>query len=216
MKKIKWIFFDIDNTLFDSHCLATNARKNAVKAMIKAGLKTRFGPAFKKLMQIVKKCGANYSGHFDRLVAFYGVPKEKRARIIAAGIVEYHNTKFRLLKPFPGVKKTLKKLKRIGYKVGIITNGRAVKQWDKLIRLNVSKLFEVIVISEEARAEKPSAKIFRIALKKAGCKPEEALMIGDREEDMAAKKININAIMFKGRNFTKLFDEVKKIEKGKK
>jgi len=51
MKKIKWVFFDIDNTLFDSHSLAKNARKNAVKAMIKTGLKASNRAAFKKLMQ---------------------------------------------------------------------------------------------------------------------------------------------------------------------
>ena len=215
MKKIKWVFFDIDNTLFDSHKLSTNARKNAVKAMIKAGLNTKPGPAFKKLVQIVKKYGSNYPGHFDKLVQAYKVPTEKRSRIIAAGIVEYHNTKFKLLKPFSGVKSTLKRLGMMGYGLGIITNGRATKQWDKLIRLNVSKCFDIVIISEEVRAEKPSKKIFRIALKKAKCKASEAVMIGDKPEDMAAKKVGMRTIMFKGRKFSRLVNEIKKIEKKK-
>ncbi|HIJ98604.1 TPA: TIGR02253 family HAD-type hydrolase [archaeon] len=215
MKNIKWVFFDIDNTLFDSRGLSTNARKNAVKAMIKAGLNTKFGPAFKKLLQIVKKYGSNYPGHFDKLVQAYKVKKEERSRIVAAGIVEYHNTKFRLLKPFPGVKKTLEKLKASGYKLGIITNGRATKQWDKLIRLNVSKFFDIVVISEEVGSEKPSKKIFRTALKKAKCRAREAVMIGDKPEDMAAEKIGMHTVMFKGRNFTKLINETKKIENKK-
>ncbi len=213
--KIKWVFFDIDNTLFDTHKLATNARKNAVKAMIRAGLKAKESAAFKKLMQIVKKYGSNYEGHFDRLVQSYGVPKAQRKRIVAAGIVEYHNTKFKLLKPFPAVKKTLQRLKANGQRLGIISNGVAVKQWDKLIRLNVSGFFDVVIISEEAGATKPSAKIFKIALRKAGCKAQEALMIGDDPIDAAAKKVGMHAILIKKGNFSRVVNDVKKIE-GKK
>ncbi len=35
---IKAIFFDIDDTLYDSTKLTTMARKNSIKAMIDAGL----------------------------------------------------------------------------------------------------------------------------------------------------------------------------------
>ncbi len=199
MKKIKWVFFDIDNTLFDSRRLAETARKNAVKAMIKAGLKANHNSAFKKLMQIVKKYGSNYPGHFDKLVETYKVPKEKRAQIIAAGIVEYHNTKFKLLKPFPKAKETLGKLKKKGCKLGVITNGRAVKQWDKLIRLGLADFFEVVVVSEEAKCKKPQPGIFKIALKRAMCRPQEALMIGDKKEDAAAKKAGMGIILLRGK-----------------
>ncbi len=215
MKKIKWVFFDIDNTLFDSRKLATNARKNAVRAMIRAGLNARQGKAYKKLTEIVKKYTANYPGHFDKLVAAYKVPKSKRAQIIAAGIGEYHNTKFKLLVPYPGIKRTLRRLRADGRRLGVITNGRAVKQWDKLIRLNVSGFFEVVVISEEVEVAKPKKKIFKIALKQAKCRPSDAVMIGDKVEDMAAEKVGIRAIMFKGKRFARLVNEIKKIEREK-
>jgi len=213
--KIKWVFFDIDNTLFDTHRLATSARKNAVKAMIRAGLKAKESAAFKKLMQIVKKYSSNYEGHFDKLVEAYNVPKEKRKRIVAAGIVEYHNTKFKLLKPFPAVKKTLQRLTANGQRLGIISNGVAVKQWDKLIRLNVSEFFDVVIISEEAGAAKPNAKIFKIALKRAGCKAQEALMVGDDPIDAAAEKVGMHAVIVKQGNFKKALNEIKKIERKK-
>lgn len=213
MKKINWIFFDIDNTLFDSHSLAKNARKNAVRAMIRSGLKAKPAAAFKKLMQIVKKYGSNYEGHFDKLTQSYRVPKEQRKRIVAAGIVEYHNTKFKLLKPFPKVKKTLRGLRAEGRRLGVITNGVAVKQWDKLIRLGLSNFFEIVVISEEVGSAKPAGKIFRAALKKAKCKAKEALMVGDSLIDKAAEKVGILAIIVKNGNFGKVLNEIKKSEK---
>ncbi len=210
--KIRWIFFDIDNTLFDSRKLATNARKNAVRAMIRAGLNAKQNEAYKKLTEIVKKYTANYPGHFDKLVAAYKVSKSKRAQIIAAAIGEYHNTKFKLLVPYSGVERTLRRLRAEGRRLGVITNGRAVKQWDKLIRLNVSGFFEVVVISEEVGVPKPNKKIFKIALKQAKCRSSEAVMIGDKIEDMAAEKVGMHAIMFKGKRFARLVNEINKIE----
>jgi len=222
MAKIKWVFFDIDNTLFDSHRLSTAARKNAVEAMIRAGLKANFNAAFAELMEIVRKHGSNYPGHFNKLVSAYKVPREMQAEIIAAGIVEYHNTKFKLLVPFSGVKETLRKLRAKGCKLGVITNGRAVKQWDKLIRLGLSGFFKVVVISEEAGVGKPNKEIFKAALKKAECRPKEAIMVGDNEDDIAAKKIGMRTVCFGNKNqgadyqikrFPEILKTVRKIEK---
>ena len=218
MARIKWVFFDIDNTLFDSQRLAAEARKNAVRAMIKAGLKAKPNEAFEKLMSIVKRYTSNYPEHFDRLVAEYDVEKELRAKIIAAGQGEYHNTKFRLLVPLEGGKETLRKLKRRGYSLGIITNGRAVKQWDKIIRLSVSEFFEpsTVIISEDAKAEKPQESIFTYALWKAKCPPHEAIMVGDKEEDMAAKHVGMHVIMVRrGQSFSEILKQVERIEKGR-
>lgn len=193
--KIKWLFFDIDNTLFDTKGLALKARKNALKAMIKAGLSEKsIGTAYEKLEKIIKKFGSNYSKHFNELVKEYKVPAKDRTRIITAGIVAYHNTKFEHIKPLRGLVPTLKKLSRKGYKLGIITNGIAVKQWEKLIRLGVQDFFKVVVISEEVGFEKPSKEIFEKALKLAKCKAGEAVMIGDKNEDMVASKVGMKTI----------------------
>ena len=217
MARIKWIFFDIDNTLFDSQRLASEARKNAVRAMIKAGLKAKPNEAFERLMEIVKRYGSNYPEHFDKLAEEYGVPEELHGKVVAAGQGEYHNTKFRLLVPFEGVKETLRKLKKRGYELGIITNGREKKQWDKIIRLSISEFFEpvMVVISERVGFEKPAAKIFEEAIRRAKCVPHEAVMVGDKEEDMAAKNVGLKVIMYKRNgSFSEILKQVERIEKG--
>lgn len=196
--KIKWLFFDIDNTLFDTKGLALKARKNALKAMIDAGLPAKdIDTAYTKLEKIIKKFGSNYGQHFNELVKEYKVPEKYRTKIITSGIVAYHNTKFEHIKPFEDVVPTLKKLSRKGYEFGVITNGLAVKQWEKLIRLGIQDFFKVVVISEEVGFEKPGKEIFEKALKLAFCKAEEVVMIGDKEEDMAASKVGIRTIGLK-------------------
>ncbi len=208
---LKWVFFDIDNTLFNSKELAEQARKNAIRAMIDAGLPAKsVNLAYRKLMKIVNKYSSNYPHHFNKLIEEYNVRKNK-SQIVAAGVVAYHDTKFAYLKPFPDVVPTLLKLSK-KYKLGIITNGRAVKQWDKLIRLGLQHFFDMVIISEEVGFKKPDLRIFEIAIKKAKCKPSEAVMIGDREDDMAAKEIGMKTINIKKlEKFDKVLKAVEKI-----
>ena len=58
MTKIKWVFFDIDDTLFNSKELSLRARINALKAMINAGLpENDLESAYDRLMKIINKFG---------------------------------------------------------------------------------------------------------------------------------------------------------------
>lgn len=177
-KEIKAIFFDVDDTLFDSTTLAKMARMNAVKAMIECGLPIRnVQKGYSLLMKIVEKYGSNYDEHFDRLLETLGCNRDPK--IIAAGIVAYHDTKLAYIKPNPDVVPTLIALRDKGCKLGVVSNGRSIKQWEKLIRLGLHHFFDVVVISEDVGSEKPQSEIFKAAIKELGVKPEEAVYAGD-------------------------------------
>lgn len=188
---IKAIFFDIDNTLYDSTLQVEMARNNAIKAMIEAGLDVDEKKATNELKRIVKSYGSNYTLHYNKLVQKFN--SKENPHIIAAGIVAYHNTKLAHLTPFPETIPTLLELRDLGYRLGIITDGKAIKQWEKLIRLGIQHFFDTVVISEYAGNEKPNEKIFRLALKNIKCKAEEAMMVGDRlDKDISgANKIGM-------------------------
>jgi len=205
---MKWLFFDIDNTLFNSKELALRARQNAVEEMIDAGLPVKsVSDGYAKLRKIIDKTDSNASNHFNLLAEEYKVGH--KSHIVAAGVVAYHDTKFAYLKPFPDVVPTLLELRK-KYHLGIITNGRAVKQWDKLIRLGVHHFFELVVISEEVGFEKPAKEIFESALKQAKCKASETVMIGDKESDFAAKNVGMKVIDVKKlENFSEILDNIK-------
>jgi len=172
------VLFDIDDTLFDSSTLAKMARMNAIKAMIECGLPIRnVQKGYFLLMKIVEKYGSNYDEHFDRLLETLGC--SRNPKIIAAGIVAYHDTKLGYIKPDPDVIPTLIALRDKCCRLGIVSNGRSVKQWEKLIRLGLHHFFDTVIISEDVGSEKPQSKIFKVAIEELGVKPEETVYAGD-------------------------------------
>ena len=64
-------------------------------------------------------------------------------------------------------------------KICILTDLTALIQYRKLIHLQITPYVHEIVSSEEAGAEKPSARIFHLALQKLKLPPERVCMIGD-------------------------------------
>jgi len=175
MPKIKAVLFDLDYTLYKTGLQVSSARQSAVKAMIEAGLEVEQGQALRKLEAIVTKFGPNYDHHYDRLLESYGV-KDKE-RIVAAGITAYHDTKLAYLKPYTDTVKTLLTLRDMGVKLGVVTEGVPVKQWEKLIRLGLSHFFHTVVIN---KGERKCAPDFGKALRGLGCVASEAVMVGDR------------------------------------
>ena len=200
MNKIKAVFFDIDDTLYDSTLQAEMVRKNAIKAMIEAGLEIKEEEGLGVLNDIVKKFGSNYQNHFNELLKEFGY--DENPRIIAAGIVAYHTTKSAYLVPFPDTVPTLLKLRDLGYRLGVITDGVAVKQWEKLIRLGLQHFFHTVIISGEIKREKPDVVVFNLAAKKVGCLPKEVVMVGDRldRDILGANKAGMTTVqMVKGK-----------------
>ena len=130
---IKTVFFDIDDTLYDTSGFAKLARKAALNAMIDAGLPLSNYEAYILLRKIIKEKGSNYDRHFNVLTK--RVFGEEKPLLIALGMITYHNVKFALLRLFPETMATLIHLKVQGYHMGVISNGLTIKQYEKLVRL---------------------------------------------------------------------------------
>jgi len=210
MAKIKALFFDIDDTLYDSSKLAKMARKNSINAMIDAGLPEKDEvKVFEILKKIIKKFGSNYPHHYDELIKEMG--ENWNPKIIATGVVAYEHTKVGYLKPFPKVVPILLEIKK-NYKLGIISNGLAIKQWEKLVGLGVHHLFNTVVTSEEEGFEKPDQKIFMQAVKKIGLKPEECIMVGDKlaNDILGAKKSGMLTILIHDDNGRRMSTDTEK------
>jgi len=184
----KAVFFDIDNTLFDTKRLAEASRKNAIRAMIESGFKAGESEAYDELLEIVSNFGSNYGSHFDELLKKFD--QIATPHIIAAGIVAYHNTKNAYLVPYPEVVPTLITLRDNGLKLGVITDGLAVKQWEKLIKLGLQHFFHSVLISEEKGVVKPETTSFLDACNSLECQPDQAVMVGDKlEKDILGANI---------------------------
>ncbi|BAW31594.1 MAG TPA: TIGR02253 family HAD-type hydrolase [Methanothermobacter sp.] len=193
----KAVYFDIDDTLYDTSSFARLARKAALSVMIEAGLPLKQEEAYSLLRNIIDEKGSNYDKHFNVLTE--KVFGEEKPLLIALGVITYHNVKFALLRPFPQTIPTLIYLKGKGYNLGVISNGLTIKQWEKLIRLGIHHFFDEVVTSEEVGFQKPDIEIFREALNRMGCKPEDSVMVGDkfREDIIGAVNAGMSAILVK-------------------
>ncbi len=166
---VKLVVFDVDDVLYDATLQKRNARENAIKAMIDAGLPIDYEVFLKKLREVIEEKGEDYGKHFDETLIRLGL--RANSRIIAAGVVAYHDTKRAYLRPFPKAFSTVLELRESGYRIGICSSGQPIKDWEKIIRLGMQHLFHHSWIGE-ANYEK-----FEEILKELKLKPEEAVLV---------------------------------------
>jgi len=191
---ITTVFFDLDDTLYNTTRLAKLSRQAAVHSMISKGLPLTLDEGIERLTKIIKEKGSNFSNHFDILVE--ETLGRRDYKIISAGIIGYHNTKFANITPFDDTLSTLIELRRMGLSLNIISNGRAVKQWDKILRLGLEAFFDNVIISEEAGFKKPERDIYELAMTRSRCTACESLFIDNDEECiLGAKAIGMRTVL---------------------
>jgi len=192
--KMKCVLFNINDTLYDSSLQTSTARMNAIRAMIETGLPTDIETAYRVLQDIVKEHGPDYPKHFDELLKQLGLRWEPR--VIASGVIAYRETSAAYLKPYPDTVPTLLKLRDSGYKLGVVSEGIAVKQWQKLVQLGVQHIFHFVIISEEMGLKTLDQSLFKVALKKLDAKPEESIFVGSRLEPdiMCANSVGVISV----------------------
>lgn len=79
---------------------------------------------------------------------------------------------------YPEVTAVLDRL-RGSHALGVVTNGASCLQREKLAAANLSRYFDVVVVSAEVGAAKPEPVIFEHALAQFGVPSANALMVGD-------------------------------------
>lgn len=187
MPQLKAILFDIDDTLFSTTEFARKARANAVAAMVKAGLDLPEEVVLRELEEVLAEFSSNYEHHFDKLLMRLRPPSLSRvnpALIVAAGVVAYHDTKFRELYPFEDVLPFFAALRQAHLRLGILTHGWTVKQAEKLVRLGLVPYLEptAVFISDQIGISKPNPKLWSLALADMRLVASEAMYVGDSPE----------------------------------
>jgi len=106
-----------------------------------------------------------------------GAPGDGLARRIAEDFAARRCAAERL---FPEAVATLEWLRERGVPLGLVTNGDARMQRDKIARHGLEGFFGVMVIEGEFGCGKPDARVFRHALEALRVAPRGAWMVGDR------------------------------------
>lgn len=169
---IQWIFFDIGSTLVDEE----EAYRHRVREMIR-GTDVSFEQFWEKRIQFAKE-GDNGD---QKAIEYYGLYK-----------TPWHSEDER---PYPDAAPVLAELKKRGFRLGVIANQNPGTR-DRLANWDLLPSFDVVVASAEAGVAKPDPAIFRIALEQAGCRPENAVMVGDRLDNdiRPAKELGMKTI----------------------
>ena len=98
------------------------------------------------------------------------------ARAIASEFARRRRARMRL---FPDTLACLAAWRAGGIALGLVTNGDAVQQRDKIERHALASYFDVIVIEGEFGAGKPDAAVYHHALHVLGARAADTCMVGD-------------------------------------
>ena len=183
---IRTVIFDIDGTLYDYY----SANDRAMDAIQNYACENfgwseeQFRKAHKEAYDILYQKAEGTAASHSRMIR-YGILAERAglSEVHALNMDEIYWTAFiKDIVPFPDLPETITSLKEDGYRIGIGTNMTAYPQYLKLRRLGLLDLFDFVMTSEEALAEKPRKQFFLCCAEKAGCAPQECLFIGDEME----------------------------------
>ncbi|MCR9247115.1 MAG: HAD-IA family hydrolase [bacterium] len=184
MSSLDAIFFDIDDTLFSTSVFADQARRAAIDAMLRAGLRAERDVALRELQDVIAEFSSNYGNHFDKVLDRLGNESwegQNRAVIVAAGVVAYHDTKWSKLKVWDDVYEVLKWLAEQPIPRGIISAGITIKQAEKVVRLGVLEFLtpSAIFFTDQVGFSKPNPKLYRRVLEHLDLEPARCLYVGD-------------------------------------
>lgn len=189
---LQGVLTDIDNTLLDYMFFKQQCSKAAASAMVAYGLPAASAKeAYDRLFAIYNQHGIESETALTRLVESYGITDLlKKAVLIQAGLIAYLQTKPSVLLAYPEAIETLQRLKRMGLKLGIVSDAPLEKAVQRLMVTGLLDYFgSRIVTPTQAGADKRSEKPFLLALERFGLKAEETLFIGDNpDRDIAGAK----------------------------
>lgn len=196
------VMFDTDNTLYNTdaaHEKATAAAEQ--KACKLLGATTQeFRGAFTEARSRVKgQLGTTASSH-SRLLYFQSTIEILGMRSQLLMTLDIEQTYWRAFLNasvlYPDVRDFILDLRGAGIRTAVITDLTARIQFRKLIYFGLDEVFDFVVTSEEAGADKPARAPFEIALRKLGEAPERCWMIGDNiDTDIeGARAFNITAV----------------------
>ena len=99
---------------------------------------------------------------------------------------------------FENVEKTLQRLKKQRYTLGLVSNGKTPFQEHNFYALGITEYFSTIVVSEAVGLRKPDPAIFLYACTQLNCNPSDCIFIGDnpKADIEGAKNVGMKTIFF--------------------
>ena len=203
---VKAVLFDLDNTLFDHR----HASKSAI-GVVREGCEVFGAKPLEELeLEAHRLLEETFEGvlagaitveearveRFRRLISWSG---EKPALDDAAEMAaRYREAYQKARRPIPGAVELLRRLRRSEVTVGIVTDNFTAEQQDKIACCGLDGYIDFLVTFEQIGSTKRETKIFETALRKADCRADEAVMVGDNfdADVIGARPAGIRVVWF--------------------
>ena len=173
---MKYAIFDMDGTLIDSMPIWNNLGVDILKAN---------GVSYPdNILEILTPLGINKGSEY-LIELGLNMTKEEIFRAEVSYAAKYYEESIPLKK---GALEYLKRLKKEGVKMSVLTASPHVFIDPCLKRLKVDGFFDYIVSAEDIGVTKSEVKSFEILLEKMGAKPHETVMFDDNLKALETAK----------------------------
>lgn len=173
-ERVEWLFFDVGSTLINERKVYEHRMRDMAEKTNKS-----FEQIYDMAINFYKE---NKKGDLE-VAKLLGLPKQKW----------YFDEEVLYEDAIPCLEQLSKK-----YKIGVIAN-QALGTVERLQQHGILQFIDLVIASDEEGVAKPDPRIFQIALERSGCKPENAVMIGDRIDNdiVPAKRIGMKTVWIK-------------------
>ncbi|HOA37885.1 MAG TPA: YjjG family noncanonical pyrimidine nucleotidase [Flavihumibacter sp.] len=191
MKAYRYLFFDLDHTLwdFDSNAKQTLEELHRNLSLYDRGI-TDFDRFYRTYLLHNEKLWDRYRKGFIKVdelrwkrmwhtLLDFKIGDDKLARNMADEFLRMLPSR-RLV--FPHTMELLNYLRNKGYEMHLITNGFEKTQHEKIKNAGLSDYFGQVITSEGSNSLKPHKEIFDYAFKLTGANAANSVMIGDSIE----------------------------------
>ena len=169
---IKAVLFDFDNTLGDREEYAYRAYTDLVEEAF-PDLSEEEKENYVQALMVFDQYGTDNKDYInERFRREFGVD-------LRENLNQWWNENFwRYTVLYDGVKELLRELRK-EYRVGIVTNGHAEGQRQKLDRMGLYEEVDEVLISGAVGIHKPDPALFKLMAEKLRVQPEECVFVGD-------------------------------------
>ncbi len=184
---VKWVFLDLDNTLWDFDANAEEAIKELYH---RHELHLHSDFHVDQFLSLYKEVNAAYWLRYEKGEVTKEVLRTARftdtfnAMGVAAALQpenvwqEYLDICPIMTRMMPGALDCLTELKK-KYRIALLTNGFERTQQTKISVSGIGAFVDFMMTSESVGMAKPDSRFFALALETAGCSAEEAVYLGD-------------------------------------
>ena len=171
---LKGVLFDFDDTLIDVSASRQERARRAHVRLREHGVHVRWdafwhsintldeGGFYRRGMEgVIRDLGLHDTALGDECVGYWVFRGAEDLLALSTGCLDVLD------------------LLKTRYRLGVVTNGPADTQRHKFEQTGLEDYFEVFLPSGEVGVEKPDPEILRIALKRLGLQPREAVFVGD-------------------------------------